>query len=79
MLAYNWLNCASFCLELAGMLILEQHGPTTFDLRAILQKRDNSWDSSKNMMYETTDLQHSKLNKGRSVSVSLKLLHNSKY
>jgi len=30
------------------------------------------------MMYET-DLQHLKLKKGSSVSVSLKLLHNSRY
>jgi len=29
-------------------------------------------------MYETTDLQHLKLKKGRSVSVSVKLLHNSR-
>jgi len=41
-------------------------------------KRDNSWPIKK-MMYETTDLQHLKLKKGRSVSVSLQLLHNSRY
>jgi len=60
------------------LFILEQRGPTTFHLRAILQKRDNSWATTKKMMYETTDLQHLKLKKGRSVSVSLELLHNSR-
>jgi len=29
-------------------------GPTIFDLRAILQKRDNSRATSNEMMYETT-------------------------
>jgi len=47
------------------LFILEQCGQTTFDLRDILQKRDNLWATSKKMMYETTDLQHLKLKKGR--------------
>jgi len=60
------------------LFILEQRGPTSFNLQAILQKCNNSWATSKRMMYETTDLQHLKLKKGRSVSVSWKLLHNSR-
>jgi len=43
--------------------LLVQHGPTTFDLRAILQKRDNSRATFNKMMYKTTD-SHLKL-KGR--------------
>jgi len=38
-----------------------QRGPTTFDLRAILQKRDNLWVASNKNMYKTTDSQHLKL------------------
>jgi len=37
------------------LFILEQLGPTTLNPWAILQKRDNSWATSKKMMYETTD------------------------
>jgi len=33
---------------------LFQSGPTTFDLRAVSQKRDNSRDTSNKMMYKTT-------------------------
>jgi len=40
---------------------LDQHGPTTFDLWAILQKRDNSRATSSDMMYETKDPQHLKV------------------
>ena len=38
-----------------------QRGPTTFYLRAILQRRDNSRATSNKMMYETTDSQDLKL------------------
>ena len=31
-------------------IFLLQRGPATFDLRAILQKRDNSWATSLKMM-----------------------------
>jgi len=42
---------------------LAQRGQRTFDLRAILRKRDNSRSFSNEMMYKTTDSQHLKLNK----------------
>jgi len=38
-----------------------KHGPTTFDLRAILQKRDNLRATSNKMIYKTTCSQHLKL------------------
>jgi len=41
------------------------HGPTTFDLRTILQKRDNLRANSNKFMHETTDSQDLKLEKGR--------------
>jgi len=40
------------------LFFLEQRGPTSFNLQAILQKHDNSWATSKKMVYETTYLQH---------------------
>jgi len=40
---------------------LVQRGPTTFDLQAILQNRDNPRATSNKMMYKTTDSQHLKL------------------
>jgi len=40
---------------------IEQRGPTTFDLRAILQKRDNLWATSNKIMYKTKDSQDLKL------------------
>jgi len=40
---------------------LAQHGPTTFYLRAILQRLDNSWSTSNKMMYEATHSQSLKL------------------
>jgi len=40
---------------------LTQHGPTTFYLRAILQRRDNSRATSNKMMYELIDSQYLKL------------------
>jgi len=48
------------------MVIIEdnnlfQSGPTTFDLRAVSQKRDNSRDTSNKMMYKTTDSKSLKL------------------
>jgi len=43
------------------IFILQQRGPTTFHLRAILQKRDNSRATSSKMMYKTTDSQYLKL------------------
>jgi len=55
---------------------ISQHGPATFDLRAILQKRDNSRATSSKMMYETTDSQDLKL-KGKISNVSLKLIRKS--
>jgi len=42
-------------------IIVCQHGPTTIDLRAILQKCDNSQATSNKMMYKTTDSQDLKL------------------
>jgi len=56
----------------------QQRGPTAFDQQAILQKRDNSRDTSNKMMYKTTDSQYLKLKTGRYVIESLKLLQNSK-
>jgi len=44
-----------------GHLYLGQGGPTTFDPRAIFQKRDNSRANSTNMMYKTTKSQNLKL------------------
>ena len=38
-----------------------QRGPTTFDLRAILQKCDNSRATSSKMVYKTTNSQDLKL------------------
>ena len=38
--------------------VLDQRGPTTFDLRAILQKRDNSHVTSTEMMYCIKQLIH---------------------
>jgi len=40
---------------------LIQRGPTTFDLQAILQKRDNSRATSNKTMYKTTDSKYLKL------------------
>jgi len=57
----------------------KQRGPTAFDLRAILQKRDNLRVTSNKVMHKTAVSQDLKLKKGRELSVSLKLLHNSKY
>jgi len=48
-------------------------GPTTFYLRAILQKRDNLRAISNKMMYKTTGSQRRKMKKGRYVSASLKI------
>jgi len=42
-----------------------QHGPTTFDLQAILQKHDNLKATSNKMMCKTTDSHHLKLEKRR--------------
>jgi len=56
---------------------LIQRGPTTFYLRAILQKRDNLRAVSNKMMYKTTDSQHRKMKKGTYVSASFQILHNS--
>jgi len=53
---------------------LIQRGPTTFDLQAISQKRDNSRATSNKMMYKTTDSKYLNL-KGK-MSASLKPLHN---
>jgi len=39
-------------------LVLTQRGPTTFDLRAILQKCYNLWATSNKMMHKTDS--HSK-------------------
>jgi len=50
---------------------LIQRGPTTFDLQAISQKRDNSRATSNKMMYKTTDS-----NLKGNMSASLKPLHN---
>jgi len=50
-----------------------QRGPTTFYLRAILQKRDNLRAISNKMMYKTTGSQRRKMKKGRYVSASLKI------
>jgi len=44
---------------------LKQRSPTTFDLRTILQKRDNSWATSNTVIYTATHSQHLKLKKGR--------------
>jgi len=38
-----------------------QHGPTTFDIRAVLQKHYNSRATSNKMMHKATDSQHLKL------------------
>jgi len=46
---------------LATPLCLSQRGPTTFDLRAILQKRDNLRATSNKIMCNTTDSQDLKL------------------
>jgi len=40
---------------------LIQRGPTTFYVRAILQKRDNLRATFNKMMFKTTDPQHLKL------------------
>jgi len=40
---------------------LDQRGPNTFDLRAILQKCDNSLATSNQMAYKTTDSRDLKL------------------
>jgi len=57
---------------------IEQRGPTTSDLRAILQKRVNSWATSNQMVYETIDSNDLKWKrKNGLVSASFKLLHNS--
>jgi len=45
--------------------VLEQRGPTTFYLQAILQRCDNSRATSNKMLYKTTDPQQLKLKKGR--------------
>jgi len=55
---------------------LEQRGPTTSDLRAILQNCDYMRTSSNKMMCKTTDSQQLKLKKGRQVSWSLKQYQN---
>jgi len=44
-------------------VVAGQCGPNIFDLRAILQKRDNSPDISHKMIYNTTDSQDLKLKK----------------
>jgi len=46
-------------------LLIAQRGPTTFDLRAILQTRNNPLVTSNKMMYKTTGSQHLKLKTGR--------------
>ena len=54
---------------------LKQRGPTTSELWAILQKRDNSRSTSNQIMHRmdrTTDAEQFKLKKGRQVSGSLK-------
>ena len=38
-------------------LVLYQHGPTAFDLQAILQKRDDSRSTSNKLVYKTTNSQ----------------------
>jgi len=40
---------------------MEQRGPTTFDLRVILQKRDNFPATSNKIMYKTIDSQDLRL------------------
>ena len=52
-------------------------GPSTFHLRAILQKRDNLRAISNKMMYKITDSQYLKLKKRRYVRASLKVLHTT--
>ena len=42
-------------------LCLRRGGPTTFDLRAILQKRDKSRDTSNKILYNTSHSQDVKL------------------
>jgi len=42
-----------------------QRGPTTFDLLAILQKRDNLWATSNKRKYKTAGSQDFKLKEGR--------------
>ena len=46
------------------LILLRQRGPTTFDLRTILQRRQNLWATSNKMMYKTTDSQYIKTEKG---------------
>jgi len=55
-----------------------QRGPTTFDLQAILQKRDNLRATSNVMMYKTIDLQDLKLKREDQWVAPLKLLQNNK-
>jgi len=45
--------------------LLHQRGATTFDLRAILHKRDDLGAASNKMIYKTIDSQHLQLKKGR--------------
>jgi len=40
--------------DVLGKIVLIQRGPTTFDLRVILQKRDNLWAISNKMKYKKT-------------------------
>jgi len=51
-------------LHIRGKELLDTRGPTAFDLRAILQNRDNSRASSNKMMYEIRDLKDLKLKIG---------------
>jgi len=43
------------------MSTMDQRGPTTFDIRTILQKHDNSGATSNIMLYNTANLQDLKL------------------
>jgi len=66
-------------IEITKPLLPDQRGPNTIDLRAILQKRDNSRATSHKMMYKTIDSQDLKLkSENRSVKsvCRWKWLHN---
>jgi len=67
-------KCETECDQCAWVNSLIQRGATTFYLRVISQ---NVILCGPLPMYKTTDSQDLKLKKGRHVSASLKLLHNS--
>jgi len=47
--------CAAYNQGRLTFFSLPQHGPASFDLRAILQECDNLQATSNKMMYKTTD------------------------